>query len=523
MKKLFLELILFVLPGLVFSQNAIKGVVFEDLNKNGKKDKGEIGLANVSVSNGTEVVATDSNGNYVLPACNNCIIFVIKPSTHEINRDETNHPANFYIHKPEGSPSNLTYKGSMPTGNLPEDLNFPLYPSAITTEKFQFLVFGDPQPYTMEELGYFEKVFVPEAQTRKDILFGISLGDLVGDNLDMQKNYKSVIKKIGKPWYGVMGNHDMNYDVKEEHLSDETFEANFGPATYAFNYGNAHFIVLDNILYPDPRDGAGYWGGLRGDQLKFVENDLKYVPKDKLVVLFMHIPIYEENSDSYRDGDRRRLLELIAPYKNSVSFSAHTHFQMQSFFDKDQGFENSFAHHHHNVGTPSGDWYSGRINTFGVPDSRMRDGTPKGHVLVTVDGTKYSSTYKAAEADDSYQMEISNPKVIKQNQRTSASIVVNFFMGSSKDTVRYRIDNGEWKLMQNYTGFDIGYLKELFAWDDAMEIIPGRRPSNPEFTNHLWRSAVPVNLEAGEHIIEVEATDMFGKKHLGKSKMEVRK
>ncbi len=55
-----------------------------------------------------------------------------------------------------------------------------------------------------------------------------------------------------------MGNHDMNYDAVADSLSDETFESNFGPANYAFNYGQAHFIVLDNILYPDPRDGNGY-------------------------------------------------------------------------------------------------------------------------------------------------------------------------------------------------------------------------------------------------------------------------
>lgn len=506
----------------LYTQNSINGVVYEDLNKNGKQDKGEQGVANVGVSNGTDVVLSDSKGNYSLPLCDFCIIFVIKPSTHDVKRDPTNHPSNFYIHKPIGSPASLSYKGSSPTGQIPASVDFPLYPIDNVHEKFQFLVFGDPQPYTLEELGYFEKAFVPEAQNRKDIVFGISLGDLVGDNLDMHKNYKSVIQKIGKPWYGVMGNHDMNYDVKEEHLSDETFESNFGPSTYAFNYGNAHFIVLDNILYPDPRDGSGYWGGMREDQLIFVENDLKHVSKDKLIVLFMHIPLFEESADSYRDEDRKRLLELISPFKNSASFSAHTHFQNQSFFDKKSGYDHVNVHHHHNVGTPSGDWYSGRFNKNGVPDSRMRDGTPKGHVLVTIDGNGYSSEYKAESAPESYQMEIYNPKVIKKNQRTSASVIVNFFMGSPRDTVRYKIGNGGWRPMQNFTGFDTGFLKELFSWDDAEDIIPGRRPSNPEFTNHLWRAGVPVNLDPGEYEIEVEAKDLFGKIHKATSKITIK-
>jgi hypothetical protein len=73
---------------------------------------------------------------------------------------------------------------------------------------------------------------------------------LVGDNLSLQKPYADVMKEIGLPWYNVMGNHDMNYEAKEDMLSDETFESNFGPANYSFNYGNVHFIILDDILYP---------------------------------------------------------------------------------------------------------------------------------------------------------------------------------------------------------------------------------------------------------------------------------
>ena len=44
----------------------------------------------------------------------------------------------------------------------------------------------------------------------------------------------------------------MNYDVQADSLSDETFESYFGPASYSFNYGKVHFIVLDDIRYPIP-------------------------------------------------------------------------------------------------------------------------------------------------------------------------------------------------------------------------------------------------------------------------------
>ena len=157
------------------------------------------------------------------------------------------------------------------------------------------------QVYNLEELAFFKKGIINDLNNGDSIAFGISLGDLVGDNLDLHAPYKDVIKQIGKPWYNVMGNHDMNYDVLSDSLSDESFEKNFGPNNYSFNYGDAHFIVLDNIIYPNPRTGKGYLGGFRKDQLDFIENDLKFVPKDKLIVLCFHIPLKHNNSDVFRN------------------------------------------------------------------------------------------------------------------------------------------------------------------------------------------------------------------------------
>src|SRR5690606_34605860 len=114
------------------------------------------------------------------------------------------------------------------------------------------LVFGDPQPYTLQEVDYFDKGVVVEVANIRNVAFGLSMGDLVGNDPELFSPYTKAIKKIGIPWYNLMGNHDINFDVTEDELSDESYEAHFGPANYAFNYGNVHFIVLDDILYPDP-------------------------------------------------------------------------------------------------------------------------------------------------------------------------------------------------------------------------------------------------------------------------------
>ncbi|MEL7588150.1 MAG: calcineurin-like phosphoesterase family protein [Prolixibacteraceae bacterium] len=505
---LFCILMILISSGSV-AQSVVTGLVYEDNNKNNKKDRREEGIAGVAVSNGREVVQTGADGRYELPSSDDQIIFVIKPADYQVPVNEFNQPQFYYIHKPKGSPE-LKYKGSSPTGPLPKSVDFPLI-SAASADTFQILVFGDPQPYTPEEVELFSRGVVSEIAGIKDVAFGISMGDLVGDNLDLHQPYIKAVQPVGVPWYNVIGNHDENYDVKNDSLSDETFEKNFGPANYAFNYGKVHFIVLDDIIYPDPRDGKGYWGGLRKDQLQFVENDLKFVPKDHLVVLAFHIPISEPGEgDSFRDEDRERLFELIKDYENTLSVSAHTHLQRQDLFYPEDGWPGNDRHHHFNVGTTSGDWYSGRLNENGIPVSTMRDGTPKGYAFISFSDNQYQIRYQAVGKPAGYQMEIFAPRVVEQNKRTSAGIYVNFFMGSERDSVFFRVDGSDWKEMDYVTDYDPAYLNLLHEWDFTEKLLDGRRPSNPEFCTHLWRAGVPVNLQDGEHIIEVRAHDQFG-------------
>lgn len=512
MKKTILAagVILFTLG--VSAQNTATGYVFEDNNLNGKKDRREKGISKVAVTNGQEVVLTDVSGKYELPIGQDNIISVIKPSGYNVGKNEDNLPQFFYIYKPKGSPD-AKFQGVPPTGRLLQSVDFPLIPSE-ENEKFSVLVFGDPQPYTREEVEFFARGIVSEVEGIENVPFGLSLGDLVGNDLDLFNPYIQAVKKVGIPWYNVLGNHDLNFDAETDDLSDETFEAHFGPANYAFNYGKAHFIVLDNVLYPDPRDGKSYWGGFREDQLQFLENDLKYVPKDHLIVLAFHIPLREpEDVDAFRDEDRKRLFELLEEFPNTLSLSAHTHIQKQDFFGKEEGWLQERLHHQYNVGTTSGDWYSGKLDEEGLPLSTMRDGTPKGYAFINFNGNEYDIDYKVAGKPKDYQMEIFAPKVVAKSRRTKAGIFANFFMGTEGDEVLYRIDNGDWQEMTYIEEPDPSYTVLVYEWDLGEELMPGRRSSNPINSEHLWRGNIPTNLETGEHSIEIKATDMFGKVH----------
>jgi hypothetical protein len=479
----------------------VRGYVYEDANRNGKKDRREKGVGNIAVSNGREVVITDIEGKYVLPVDSDNIIFVIKPAGYRIETDEYNLPRSFYVHKIEGSPA-LQYEGVKPTGKLPVSLDFALI-KYDEPETFTALVFGDSQPYNENEVKYFEQGIVDETKTLTTPVFGITLGDLVGDNLKLHPLYKDAIKKVGLPWYNVMGNHDMNYDVKTDLLSDETFEANFGPANYAFNYGKAHFIVLDDILYPNPVDGKGYLGGFRNDQLAFVQNDLRYVATDRLLVVCLHIPLNSGNA--FRDDDRQKLFHLLDNYPDVLILSAHTHYQVQHFTGRENGLNREKPLHEYNVGASCGDWYSGVFDEKGIPVATMCDGTPKGYALLTVDGNQYKTEYKVVGHPVDYQINLYCPKI------NASAIFANFFMGDDSSAVEYRIDGGEWKKMNKTEDYDQAYYHYMQEWDYIEDVRPGRRPSNPVRCTHLWRAGIPSNLPSGKHTVEVRATDRHGR------------
>src|SRR5690606_22994989 len=188
MKAILSVLISFLIYSQVSAQTVARGYVYEDTNENNKKERREKGIPGVSVSNGVDVVQTDSKGYYELPVGNDNILFVIKPSGYKVPLNNLNQPLYYYIHKPLGSPADFKYKGSEPTGKLPKSVDFALIPYDEPTT-FTSLIFGDPQAYNLEEIDYFSKGIIAELEGIENIGFGLSLGDLVGDDLVLHNPY----------------------------------------------------------------------------------------------------------------------------------------------------------------------------------------------------------------------------------------------------------------------------------------------------------------------------------------------
>lgn len=488
------------------------GTVFHDTNANGQLDSGEPPLADIRVSNGKDIVRTDEQGRYRLPVTDDTIVFVIKPGGWQTRYDEFHRPLFYYIHKPAGSPD-LKYPGVDPTGPLPESINFALTPSE-EPEKFSAVLFGDPQPRDQKEVDYITHDVV-EAVIGTDASFGVTLGDITFDDLSLFEPLSRSIALIGIPWYNVIGNHDINYDAGHDRHSDETFERSFGPSYYSFDYGQVHFLVLDDVEWVVNEQGKGrYHGGLGPEQMEFIRQDLALIPEDQLVVLMMHIPLV--NVDN-----RQELYRLIENRPFCLSISAHKHVHEHRYITKEDGWRGPEPHHHIINVTACGSWWRGAPDERGIPHATMNDGAPNGWSILSFDGTDYKLDFHAAGRPADYQMQIHAPEVIAAGKAAETQVSVNVFNGSVYTKVELRAGaQHDWQPMEHASVTDPAYLATWKA-ERALPKVDWITLPDPRLSTHIWQATLPADLEPGIQLIEVRATSRAGQVWTGQRAIRI--
>lgn len=493
----------------VTNRQRVTGVVFADKNASGIFDEGDRPLAGVRVSNGRDVVLTDANGRYELPIDGDAEIFVIKPRNYQAPLNADNLPQFYYLHRPDGS-ATTRYAGISPTGPLPESVDFPLIPQREPDE-FDVVIFGDPQPRNTEEIDYTVRVVVEELVAEgidQTAAFGVSLGDIVFDDMDMFAPLNAAIAQIGLPWTNVLGNHDCNFDAPHVDQSFETFRRVYGPDYYAFDYGPAHFIVLNTITWHEGETRRYYRGGLHGDQLAFVANNLEHVPDETLVVFLMHIPFVD--STSWNEGELEAFYQIIEDRPHTLSFAAHTHSHKHRFLDREDGWPGEQPHHHIIHGTICGAWWSGAPDEYGIPITMMGDGTPNGYGVLTVSGNSYRHRYKAFGRPADFQMHIDAPTSVSVDDAEAVTVFANIFNAWPDAEVTMRIgDKGPWVTMERTFQPDPVYL----AYVEQNARTPERfwrNPPRPRNSRHLWSARLPEPIPARTFIVEVQAVNPDG-------------
>ena len=372
------------------------------------------------------------------------------------------------------------------------------------------LVFGDPQVKSADDVDHFRRDIVEPISGTHGASLGITLGDLVDDVPALLPEVKAATASLGIPWLHAPGNHDVDPGAASDAASLAGFHRAIGPDTFARQTALANIAILDDVILL-PGQKPGYIGGLREDQFAFLERWLPTLAKDRLLVLAMHIHLFDEaGKDSFRDADRERLFALLKPFPHVLVLTAHSHTQRQVFHDAATGWHGANPLHEYNVGAACGAYWSGAADAQGIPAATMADGTPNGYAMLTVKaGGEYAVAWHNARDPDDRQIGLHAPKLLRRGAYPAWGVFANVYMGTDDTRVEFRVDGGDWMPMKKVLQPDPALLAEN-AIDDASEVLRGHdRSPEAEASTHLWRGALPTKLDAGEHVVEVRAFDRW--------------
>ncbi|OGT74061.1 MAG: hypothetical protein A3H44_13030 [Gammaproteobacteria bacterium RIFCSPLOWO2_02_FULL_57_10] len=512
------------------------GIVFVDDNGDGARAPGERGLQGVSVSNGCEVVLTDADGRYEIALAPLQILSISQPSGYSIAVDDNNIPRFYYRHYPDGTPANIggsavawQFPVTDATGPLPDAIDFPLTAIAEDSTEFTAHAFADPQ--ARSELD--------QDKLREDLVttlignpfgaeFGVTVGDVVFDSLGLYDRHKEMMALMDIPQWYLPGNHDINFESPEARFANESYKLHFGPTYYSFNYGNVHFVALNNVEYAGAgrrlEDGEAYRGYIHDDQLHWLANDLAHVPKDHLIVIASHIPLVTEAVDSTgaqttgpRTENFAALLEILEPFEHIYGMAGH---------DTSNSWKVEVGHSHGWHGQPwiahtlaevrGNGWHTGPQDLRGVSDAMMQDGTPNGFYLLRFDDTEVVPDFMpfpyGADAHQSMRITLDPPlsqsdggSVNRGELAEGTLVVVNLFDGGVRDSVWLSLNGAERQPMTYVVRTDPFVERVHAQLQDTDQAIGA-----PTLSAHIWQLPLPDTLSPGVHRIEVFSEDEFG-------------
>jgi predicted MPP superfamily phosphohydrolase len=269
------------------------GVVFEDANRNGARDRGERGVPGVVVSDQVQVAVTAADGAFRL-------------------RDSQGYGVVF-VSVPDGRASVGPFWRAV-RGGAAAPIAFaltrqePPAPAGFTFVHSSDTHVSDSTLPRMRRLRALVDSLSPA--------FVLVTGDLVRDALRVPEReaagyyrlFQTEAARFRVPVWTVPGNHEIfgierqQSGVGRDHplYGRAMYRHFFGPDYYSFTYGGVHFVGLNTVDYDD----QWYYGHVDSTQRAWLERDLALVPPGTAVVTFNHIPLVSaaEELNGYTDA-----------------------------------------------------------------------------------------------------------------------------------------------------------------------------------------------------------------------------
>lgn len=375
------------------------------------KDTSGSPIGGVSVSNGFKVVQTSDDGLYTLPYDKRSkYVYFSIPEDCKVPFNE--YGQSCFFKKIESSQSRYDFT----------------LERAAKEDEFSLFVIADTHGASYKYIDRLYRECAPgvreEAEYRNRPCYTVILGDIVcaSTSTSEEEYYQTIymgtmrdmfsVSNVTTPTFFVMGNHDHDrryFDappysdlVEFNYHVQDAYENVFGPSSYSFNRGDVHIISMRDILWPSSSiknaTSLDCYGGFSDEQVEWLRQDLSFVPKSKMVILCVHIPLhslYGSTSSTYGKKNITKVLDMLKPYPNAQVFSGHSH-------------RNSNIP----VGHPSN--YSGVnemtfVGNWGHTSNRcMGDGTPFGFGVYDFSGASIEDNYfrpcTSRVYDKNYQM-----------------------------------------------------------------------------------------------------------------------
>ena len=455
------------------------------------------GVARVAVSDGLAVVETDADGRFTLVSDGRRRrVFVCVPAGYALPGRAPNAP-------PDGGSAGGG--GRLVRADAPvapdargeAEARFVLAPLAAPETRHRLLLLADPQTQNRFETGRLHAETVPDVAATVRAgggvpTFGVACGDIMYDDLALYPEWERAVARMGVPFVQVAGNHDLDQGARTHEGSTATFEGRYGPASWSFDRGDVHYVVLHDVFW----HGAGYVGYLGADPLAWLAADLARVERGRTVVVCTHIPPHSTRAE--RAGERgptpgesvtnrEALYELLAPYRAHV-LSGHTH--EHEHLVTERGGAAAGTRHEHVHGAVCGAWWSGDV---------CWDGAPNGYGVYDVRGEEVRWRYKGTGLADDVRLRVYGPGA---DPAQPAAVVANVWDWDPAWRVTWSEDGEPRGEMRRAPGLDPRARAEQTGPDRP----PRRAWVEPAVTGHLFAAAP----RPGAREVRVEAVDRWG-------------
>lgn len=384
-------------PSALATEFAIDDVVEEVLPPDGYNITGRVvdnsgnPLEGVVVSDGLQCVRTMLDGTFYMTSTIANVKFVHISTPSGYKPEVVNGIPKFYKAK----------AGITPVAGVYDFGDFEVYP-ATNPNRFTLLISADPQPrkysgwnndrIAFRSLDVCEDLYDELADVAAGItgreVYGICLGDIVHEDMDLFNNYDTGLARLGYPTYNVIGNHDNDPDAEDDDSGAAPFESHYGPRNYSFNIGGIHFVVIDNIMMSKDPDKdnklIGQTDGLSDAIWTWLQNDLATIPTSAKLMVCSHSPMFKRTTGADRSGGTHPAVygveygNLIDDYAEVHAWAGHTHV----------GFNYNYpsSHRHKRVQVHTLARSTGELWT----NEYLASGTPRGFTIVEVDNGNIS-------------------------------------------------------------------------------------------------------------------------------------